>query len=736
MTFWIITPCSIISATPSKPVAKMMPPKKSKAARKAGEGDRLSVEEIRVEENGTDPNKKQPDQDPEEGDQPEVNIFKVEVLKSKRQRIQSPRELMMKTWLTDNFEARVGQELIIHDMYDEYVGSCASTGDFAFELYTFMKGVKELFPNGIAVKENSPHMSGIRVKKPKKERSPSNKPQADTFRIKMKDIIERALKELGGPKKKPLRFNVLKQYVTAKFPALRIELRPSFLLKALDRNVAAGHVELVRGIGKAGIYRLPRTEEEIQAEREEAKKKAEKKKPDDTTGKDNEEGDSEDAGTPEEGADVVKEETEPEDEAAGGRGRSRAAKTKAADTKTKPKAKKKKKRYSDKSYRSFIVHSDPQRVEDAFYMAMTYMVEPKEASVRRIFKYIAEYYKEGLTNDELRKTLESGLEKGYWEKASGSGMSGSYRLLFEAFDPTADDDMVGMVTNALTACTEPKSCSATLLKKYLVEYHPNFNISERPNVFKKAIQRAIDKNIIRQMTGIGATGSFILCEPFIPSPLVLAGNDNAEDYDSDDEAGVTRGARTATREPPAYAQGFSVEMFQDKYVPRPTKRHARVASAGEGVAPPPKRRASPTPRGEPVMSSKAKKRPAKKAAAGGGGGGGGGSKRGKAAAKQQEKKKDQSEEEREESEEEEKRESEEKQKEESEDEDAGHGRRGRGGSARQSKPSGTARGGSGGSGRAARKVAVSSYAEDDYESEGEEATPRKKTKRRGGSSRK
>ena len=45
-----------------------------------------------------------------------------------------------------------------------------------------------------------------------------------------------------------------------------------------------------------------------------------------------------------------------------------------------------------KKYRSFIVHSDPQRVEDCFEMALTYMSEPKSAGFAKMKKYFADYY--------------------------------------------------------------------------------------------------------------------------------------------------------------------------------------------------------------------------------------------------------------------------------------------------------------------------------------------------------
>ena len=54
-----------------------------------------------------------------------------------------------------------------------------------------------------------------------------------------------------------------------------------------------------------------------------------------------------------------------------------------------------------------------------------------------------------------------------------------------------DNDSYGKVVNALTACTEPKQCSANLLKKYVTEYHPDFKVAEKPFLFKRALEAAV-----------------------------------------------------------------------------------------------------------------------------------------------------------------------------------------------------------------------------------------------------
>jgi len=44
--------------------------------------------------------------------------------------------------------------------------------------------------------------------------------------------------------------------------------------------------------------------------------------------------------------------------------------------------------------------------------------------------------------------------------------------------------------NAIVACAEPKTSSGRLLKQYVEDYHPKFNVAETPDLFKKAIERA------------------------------------------------------------------------------------------------------------------------------------------------------------------------------------------------------------------------------------------------------
>ena len=74
--------------------------------------------------------------------------------------------------------------------------------------------------------------------------------------------------------------------------------------------------------------------------------------------------------------------------------------------------------------------------------------------------------------------------------------------------------------------------------------------------------------LFRQLSGIGATGTFQLCRPFIPSPVVLAGQDTRSDYDTSDE-------ETSDEEA---IESYDYTGYGDKYKPRPSKRRGMARS--------------------------------------------------------------------------------------------------------------------------------------------------------------
>lgn len=533
---------------------KVMPPKKSKAARKTdiledraagGEPHELPDQNGHADDAG-----KVSDVASSSGldQEVQVNIFKEEIVEGKRKRNAPVAEQTLLDWLKKNFVEKENGCLSKNDMYQSYLEFCSSAATFAMDFIFFHKAVNQMFPKGMALVEDSPYTDAIREQKPKKKST--SKIQADSLNLKMKDIIKETIVELGDPRK-GIMFSVIKNHIAGKHPALRVDLRTNFLKNAVIRAHRLGQIDCVRGVGACGCYRLPRTAEKDIEEREIEKKEAQEKLLKKKQKKNPQSSDEKTDETAEEGKTDA---TEKED--AGDKSEGAAKDTEEKAKEKTPKKKKKAKHHKKPQEDYYAAHSEPQHIEDTFPLAMTYNSEPKEASVAKIRKYLKDFYKDDVSIEKLKKCLDGGVEHGFWFQVTGHGSgSGSFRLTINEFDPLADDDLTGQVMNAIVACTEPKQSSALLLKKYVQDYHPNFRVAERPHLFKKALQRAVAKNLIIQLSGIGATGTFQLVSPFLPRPTVLQGNDTDDGFAESEVEG-----------------GENVASFLDAYKPRPTKR--------------------------------------------------------------------------------------------------------------------------------------------------------------------
>ncbi len=128
----------------------------------------------------------------------------------------------------------------------------------------------------------------------------------------------------------------------------------------------------------------------------------------------------------------------------------------------------------------------------------------------------------------------------------------------------SDDDTVGKIVNAMVACTDPKTCSARLIRQYVMDFHPH--LRAETGHFKRSLLTAVEQGTLRsdffsssllqsfscafhqkerfahcvmltlnsrcrQLSGIGCSGTFQLVEKFVPGPHILAGKDTASDYE-------------------------------------------------------------------------------------------------------------------------------------------------------------------------------------------------------------
>lgn len=93
-------------------------------------------------------------------------------------------------------------------------------------------------------------------------------------------------------------------------------------------------------------------------------------------------------------------------------------------------------KHTEKWARSGVAkHSDPEKVEDALPLAITFQSDPKEATGGKIKSYIAKYYHKELSHERLKKAMDNGVDDGLWELISGTSPTGRYHLLIETFNP-------------------------------------------------------------------------------------------------------------------------------------------------------------------------------------------------------------------------------------------------------------------------------------------------------------
>uniref|UniRef100_A0A8C9LIJ8 Heterochromatin protein 1-binding protein 3 n=1 Tax=Piliocolobus tephrosceles TaxID=591936 RepID=A0A8C9LIJ8_9PRIM len=223
--------------------------------------------------------------------------------------------------------------------------------------------------------------------------------------------------------------------------------------------------------------------------------------------------------------------------------------------------------------RSSAVDPEPQvKLEDVLPLAFTRLCEPKEASYSLIRKYVSQYYPK-LRVDILKKSGEKPL-------LGGSLME--YAIL-----------------SAIAAMNEPKTCSTTALKKYVLENHPGTNSNYQMHLLKKTLQKCEKNGWMEQISGKGFSGTFQLCFPYYPSPGVLfpkkepddsrdedEDEDESSEEDSEDEEPPPK--RRLQKKTPAKSPGKATSVKQRGSKPTP-----KVSAAQRGKARPLPKKAPP-----------------------------------------------------------------------------------------------------------------------------------------------
>jgi len=206
---------------------------------------------------------------------------------------------------------------------------------------------------------------------------------------------------------------------------------------------------------------------------------------------------------------------------------------------------------------------------DIFPMVFTWACNPKEASVGLIRKYLSKNHPD-LTTDgkQFKKALEDGVAKGQLKRLTGTGCSGTFSLV-DGADKTGGK-YEDAIENAIIAMNEPKDLSVTGLRNYLDEYHKEYNTDQRPKKLKSALDISEARGHIKHISGKGFSGSYRLMYPFYPSPFELWG----------EEAKVKKVKEVKKRK-----DDSSEDESEDEaeYIPKTTKRGAKVAKAKKEV---------------------------------------------------------------------------------------------------------------------------------------------------------
>ncbi|EAW94951.1 heterochromatin protein 1, binding protein 3, isoform CRA_b [Homo sapiens] len=155
------------------------------------------------------------------------------------------------------------------------------------------------------------------------------------------------------------------------------------------------------------------------------------------------------------------------------------------------------------------------------------------------------------------------------------------------------------ILSAIAAMNEPKTCSTTALKKYVLENHPGTNSNYQMHLLKKTLQKCEKNGWMEQISGKGFSGTFQLCFPYYPSPGVLfpkkepddsrdedEDEDESSEEDSEDEEPPPK--RRLQKKTPAKSPGKAASVKQRGSKPAP-----KVSAAQRGKARPLPKKAPP-----------------------------------------------------------------------------------------------------------------------------------------------
>ncbi|XP_029288329.1 heterochromatin protein 1-binding protein 3 isoform X2 [Cottoperca gobio] len=284
---------------------------------------------------------------------------------------------------------------------------------------------------------------------------------------------------------------------------------------------------------------------------------------------------------------------------------------------------------------------------DALPLIITRLCEPKEASYLLIKKYLEQHFPNfNVKNrpDLLKTALVKAVEKGQLEQITGKGATGTFQLKRNHILPKGSN-LEDAITAAITAMNEPKTCSTTTLRKYLVDANKDRKEYQLVASLRRTLMKCKVLGWMEQITGHGFTGTYRLSFPFYPSPTILypdkfneplkknpapkqsrrrtvesSGEEESEEEESEDDAppvkrkSQKRPPPKARRPPPAKkSQSPSQSKAKGRALPLAKKSPAKKAVSSakrRGKKPPaPKKESTPPAKATPVKRGAPARKP-------------------------------------------------------------------------------------------------------------------------------
>ncbi|GAA6216847.1 heterochromatin protein 1-binding protein 3 isoform X1 [Lates japonicus] len=253
---------------------------------------------------------------------------------------------------------------------------------------------------------------------------------------------------------------------------------------------------------------------------------------------------------------------------------------------------------------------------DALPLIITRLCEPKEASYNLIKKYLEQHFPSlNIENrpEVLKTALVKAVEKGQLEQITGKGARGTFQLKRTGNQVLLKGGTLeDAITAAITAMNEPKTCSTTTLRRYLVDSNKDRKEYQLVANLRRTLTKCKVLGWMEQITGHGFTGTYQLSFPFYPSPTILY-PDKFKELPKKNAPPPPKRRRTVESSDEEESESEEEEESEDEAPARKRKSQKR---------PPPKaRRPPPAKKSQSASQSKAKgrghslakKSPAKKA---------------------------------------------------------------------------------------------------------------------------